>query len=159
MLISVMLLAIADPSPPRVEPAPLVINLLPPPCADANGEADVTVCAPTTPDFRIDPGVLAGQRALGPSAYDPGERKRSEAATAISCHDLPTKCQGSGVIPLLPAALKTIEAVALAAKGEDWREAFRTKPDEYQAYRAERRKSRVQVGVGLSAGAGSATRP
>jgi hypothetical protein len=155
MLVSALLIAMGEPAAAQPAPAPMVIDLMRPACPEDASEADVVVCAQRTPDYRIDPGVLASQRAREPQPSETTERQRSAMASATSCHDLPTKCQGSGVIPLLPAALKAIEAAALAVKGEDWREAFRTKPDEYQAYQAERRRSGVRVGVGVSAGAGS----
>lgn len=44
------------------------------------------------------------------------------------------------MIPLLPAAVKVATALVKAAKGEDWREAFRTKPDDYQLYEEERKE-------------------
>jgi hypothetical protein len=136
----------------RPQAAPVVVDLLPPSCPEQADDADVTVCASRTPDYRIDPGVLAGQRARDglPSRGD--DRERVEAALATSCHALPAKCQGSGIIPLLPVALKAIEAATLAIKGDDWGEAFRTKPDKYQAYQEQRRRPGVRVGVGVSAG-------
>lgn len=146
-------LAAAEP-PERV-----VIDLTPKPCTSEQADADVTVCARRPDDFRIDPGVLAGERALNAPPQD--LRTGQQKAIVRDCHAEWTKCQGSGVVPLLPAALKALQAAALAAKGEDWREAFRTKPDEYQAYRAEqeRRRPRVSVSVGASAREGSAQRP
>ena len=155
MLVSVLLIAMAEPAAAQPDPAPVVIDLMPPACPEHAGEADVTVCAQRAPDYRIDPSVLAGQRAREPQPPETTERQRSAMASATSCHELATKCQGSGIIPLLPVALKTIEAATLAVKGEDWREAFRTKQDEYQAYQAQRRRSGIKVGVGVSAGAGS----
>lgn len=46
-----------------------------------------------------------------------------------------------GMIPLLPAAVKVATAVVKAAKGEDWREAFRTKADDYQLYQEAKREA------------------
>lgn len=114
-------------------PAPLVINLMPPPCPEGEDDIDAVVCAKRIPDYRIDPDILAGERSR--HAPPISERGRKEAATAESCHNLPTKCQGSGVIPILPMAIKTIQAVTQAVKGEDWREPFQTGNDEYSAYR------------------------
>ena len=150
-----LLIAMADPATAPPTAAPMVIDLMPAACPDDASEADVTVCAQRTPDYRIDPGVLAGHRAREPQPPEPTERRRSELAAATSCHDLPSKCQGGGVIPLLSVALKTIDAATLAIKGEDWREAVRTGPDEYGAYQAQRRRSGVKIGVGVSAGAGA----
>jgi hypothetical protein len=154
MLATALLIAMAEPAAAQQSTAaPVVIDLMPLACPENASEADVTVCAQRTPGYRIDPSVLAGQRAREPQPPEATERGRSEMAAATSCHDLPSKCQGGGIIPLLPVALRTIEAATLAVKGEDWREAFRTKPDEYQAYQAQRRRSGIRVEV--SAGAGS----
>ncbi|MCW3796310.1 hypothetical protein OMW55_00600 [Sphingomonas sp. BN140010] len=146
-------LAVAEP------PAPVVINLLPPPCPERSAEADVTVCARRIPDYRIDPGVLAGVRAR--EALPTDTRTAQAEAVAGSCHDEPSKCQGGSVIPILPAAIKSVEAMVLAARGEDWRQPFRTKPDEYEQYRAAQAKARpkVSVSVGASARAGTERRP
>lgn len=124
-------------------PAPLVINLLPPPCPDKPSDVEVQVCAKRSPDYRIDPGVLAGQRAREGAPMS--EKERVKTVLATSCHDLPSKCQGGGTIPILPVVLKTVQAAALAIKGEDWRESFRTRPVEYEAYLAERERLRRQA--------------
>jgi len=150
-------------APPAEPPSPgrVVIDLTPKRCTDRTGQdqADVVVCAKRERPYRIDPNVLAGQRARDALPVD--TRTAQERAVEGSCHDQPSKCQGGGVIPILPAAIKTVEAVVLAVEGEDWRQPFRTKPDEYEAYRAtqERERSRVSVSVRASSAAGSGPHP
>jgi len=144
--------ATAAEPPPRV-----VIDLMPMPCPERSTGVEVTVCGRRTPDYRLDPGVLAGTRAR--EALPTDLRTAQGKAVEGSCHDQPSKCQGGGVIPVLAVASKTIEAVVLAVKGDDWREPFRTKPDEYEAYRAEQQRTRVSVSLGASAGTGAPPRP
>lgn len=119
------------------------------------GDADeIVVCGDRErrpAPYRIDPSVLAAERAREAPPVD--ARSPQQKAVAISCHDLPSKCQGSGVIPLLPVALKAAEAALLAAnKGEDWRSPFRTGPDEYQLHPQDKAKrARISIGLGASA--------
>jgi len=134
--------------PASAAPGPVVINLLPPPCPEKPSDADVLVCARPTPDYRIDPGILAAERSRQSAPMSEKQRVRNVAAT--SCHDLPTKCQGSGVIPVLPVVLKSVQAAILAVKGEEWRDAFRTQSGDYEAYKAEKARRRVRVGVSAS---------
>jgi hypothetical protein len=112
---------------------PLVIDLMPPACPDKPSDADVQVCAKRVPDFRIDPEILAGERAK--ESPPVSEKDRVKAVMAPDCQMLPTKCQGSGVVPIVPVVLKTVQALAKAAKGEDWREPFRTGTDDYSVYK------------------------
>jgi hypothetical protein len=48
-------------------------------------------------------------------------------------------------------ALTGLRAAELAADGDDWREAFRTRPDEYRAYEAARAK-KGGISIGIVAG-------
>jgi len=117
----------------------------------AGSDVEIVVCGQKgTTAYRIDPAVLSAARSR--DAVPEDSRSPQQKADVHSCHDEPSKCQGSGVIPLLPAALKIAQAALLAVEGEDWREPFRTKADEYQLYRQGKAKQkRVSIGVSASA--------
>lgn len=158
MLAMVVLSALAGaPAAAAEPPQRIVIDLMPKRCPDQGTGADVVVCGEREQPYRIDPDVLAGERAREALPVD--TRTAQEKAVVGSCHDTPAKCQGGGIIPVLPAALKTIEAVVLAVKGEDWRQPFRSKPDDYEAYKAAQGERRAKVSVSLDAGASSGRRP
>ena len=119
----------------------------------AGGKADcksddpntVIVCGRSQQRFRIDPTVLAATRraeALPPKAP-------LDATGAQPCTG--SQCGGGDFVPLIPMALKALKAAELAIEGDDWREAFRTRPDQYQAYQAEQAK-RGKVSVSVTAG-------
>ena len=105
----------------------------------------VVVCGRSQQRFRIDPNVLAATRraeALPPKAP-------LDATGAQPCTG--SQCGGGDFVPLIPMALKALKATELAIEGDDWREAFRTRPDQYQAYRAEQAK-KGKVSVSVTAG-------
>jgi hypothetical protein len=55
------------------------------------------------------------------------------------------------MIPLLEPALRVADAVAKAVQGEDWREAFRNGPSDYERYQqAKQKRSRISVGVSVT---------
>jgi hypothetical protein len=102
----------------------------------------VVVCGRSQQRFRIDPGVLAGIRA----AETPPPKPPLDATSGQPCTG--SQCGGGNYAPLVGMALKALKAAELAANGDDWKEAFRTRPDQYQAYRAEQtKKPGVSVGV------------
>ena len=131
---------------------PLRIDILARPCRD-DGQADVTVCARPRDDFRIDPDVLAGQRAREALPVD--TRSAQQRSQVADCTKELTACQGGGVIPVLPGIVRAVTAGVLAAKGEDWRQAFRDRPDEYQAYQSQRAQRKARIRIGVSAGNGA----
>lgn len=105
----------------------------------------VVICGRSQQQFRIDPTVLAATRraeALPPKAP-------LDATGAQPCTG--SQCGGGDFVPLIPMALKALKAAELAIEGDDWREAFRTRPDQYQAYRAEQAK-KGKVSVSVTAG-------
>jgi len=107
--------------------------------------AEVVVCGRSQQLYRIDPQVLAATRAaeaLPPKAAL--DASRDSSCTGPNC--------GGGTIPLVGMALAVLKAAELAAKGDDWREAFRTHPDQYQLYQQSKaaKKARVSVGVGAA---------
>jgi hypothetical protein len=102
----------------------------------------VLVCGRSQQRFRIDPAVLAATRAA--EAVPP--KAALDANSAQTCTG--SDCGGGNYVPLIGMALTALKAAELAADGDDWRDAFRTRPDQYQAYRAEQSKKRgISVGV------------
>jgi hypothetical protein len=92
--------------------------------------SEVVVCGRRGPSpYRIDPTVLRVMR----------ERERAEntpssgRAPVQDCTVGPRGCDNS-VIPISTIGIVTAQAIIKAIKGEDWRDPFRTKPDEYQQY-------------------------
>lgn len=118
---------------------------------DRSNPAEVVVCGRSTSRYRIDPGVLATERMAdakppkGPITLEP------EQAPCVG-----SKCSDAHAdfIPLVGMALIAARAAELAAQGDDWREAFRTRPDAYQAYEDAKAKQskKPHVTIGVSAG-------
>ena len=114
------------------------------PACKSDDPATVVVCGKAQQRFRIDPAVLAATRA----AETPPPKPPLDATSGQPCTG--SQCGGGSYVPLIGMALVGLKAAELAAEGEDWREAFRTRPDQYQAYKAEKaRKGGVSVGVGI----------
>src|SRR4051794_15217628 len=107
--------------------------------------AEVVVCGRSQQRFRIDPLVLAATRAA--EAVPP--KPTLDATAPAPCTG--SQCGGGSYVPLIPMALKALKAAELAANGDDWREAFRTKPDQYEAYQADKAK-RARISVGVTSG-------
>jgi hypothetical protein len=110
-------------------------------------EADVIVCGKRTDLYRIDPNVLVADREL--TAPPPDTRNGLREITAKSCHDELTKCSGDQVLPLLPMVSKAAQVATLALKGEDWKEALRTRPDPYAVYTRSKQRQRAKVSIGM----------
>lgn len=130
------------------EPQPSLSQLLsqrtvqsPEPGCTSNDPAEVVVCGRSQQRYRIDPDVLEATR----SAEAPPPKPVLDATKANAC--VGPDC-GGGTIPLVAMALTAIKAAELAAEGHDWREAFRTHPDQYRAYQ----ESKGQISVGVVAG-------
>ena len=107
--------------------------------------AEVIVCGHSNRRYRIDPTVLAATRAaeaLPPKP--PVSATAAEPCTGPNC--------GGGTIPLVGMALTALKAAELAADGDDWRDALRTHPDQYQVYEQKKNESKARVSFGLSAG-------
>lgn len=108
----------------------------------ADDPKTVVVCGRSQQRFRIDPAVLAATRAA--EAVPP--KPALDATSGQPCTG--SQCGGGSYVPLIGMALTALKAAELAADGDDWRDAFRNRPDQYQAYRAEQsKKRRVSVGV------------
>jgi len=111
----------------------------------SNDPAEVVVCGRSQQRYRIDPQVLAATRAAEALPPKPAlDASRDSSCTGPNC--------GGGTIPLVGMALAALKAAELAAQGDDWREAFRTHPDQYQLYEQSKasKKARVSIGVGAA---------
>ena len=109
---------------------------------------EVLVCGKPAQPYRIDPAVLESQRAV---EAPPPKPMLTDGAPGYDCVG-PQHC-GGGTLPLVAVALTAVKAAALAANGDDWRDAFRTHPDGYQAYedaKAKRPKVHIGFGVGVA---------
>lgn len=131
-------------------PAPLAIK--PGDCPRSSPD-EVLVCGRKTERYRIDPLVLQAEREHDALPAKPP--LTADAAPAGGCiGGTGTGCSGGGVIPLVGMAEVAVKAVALAASGDDWRDAIRTRQDEYRLYEQEQarkdeaRKPRVGLSVG-----------
>jgi hypothetical protein len=106
----------------------------------------VVVCGRSQNQYRIDPTVLEATREADALPIKP----KLDATTSSAC--IGPNC-GGGMIPLVGMALTAVKAAVLASEGDDWREAFRTHPDQYRAYEdAKARTSRISIGVVASSG-------
>jgi hypothetical protein len=110
---------------------------------------EVLVCGDRGPSpYRLDPTVLQADRAKE-AASNP-VRVEDRSGNANLCGTVRDEC-GGGMIPILGPALRVADAVVKAAEGEDWREAFRNGPSDYQRYQeAKRKKPSISVGVSVT---------
>jgi hypothetical protein len=121
-------------------------------CRGDAASAEIVVCGPGPSRYRIDPDVLAASRVREAPPLRPELSADAAAPASAGCIG-PMACQGD-FVPLVGMALAAARAVALAANGDDWREALRTRPDEYRLYqerqdrRARERRVRLEVGLG-----------
>ena len=112
------------------------------PSCTSRDATEVVVCGRSQQRYRIDPDVLAATRA----AEAPAPKPPLDATSGNPC--VGPDC-GGGTIPLVGIALTALKAAELAAQGDDWRDAFRMPPDQYQAY--QQSKSR-KIDIGITAG-------
>ncbi len=104
----------------------------------SDNSADILVCGRPADRYRIDPAVLEAIRQREAAPAKPP--LSPDTAPDTSCVG-PQHC-GDEVIPLVGMALVVAKAAALAANGDDWREALRTHEDEYRLYQqSEARKT------------------
>ena len=118
----------------------------------AGAPGDVVVCGDRgdrgPSPYRLDPTVLDAERAKAGSTNP--ARVQDRSANANLCGTVGDEC-GGGMIPILGPALRVADAVVKAVQGEDWREAFRNGPSDYERYEeAKRKKSSIIVGVSVS---------
>lgn len=152
-----LLIAFAAPMPAwaqRVPPPPASVSG-PSKDSDRQHPADkckssdsqtVVVCGRSSSSYRIDPAVLAATRAAEAAPAKPA----LDATGNPPC--IGPNC-GGATLPLVGMALAGLKAVELAAEGEDWREAFRTRPDQYRLYQEKAKGAKkAKITVGISAG-------
>lgn len=116
-------------------------------CAKGDGK-EVVVCGRSSQRFRIDPDVLDASRARNAVPAKPPVS--AEASPSSGCVG-PNAC-GGDYLPVVGMALTALKAAELAVEGEDWRDAFRTKPDEYRLYQqSQDKKASGHVSIGIVA--------
>lgn len=143
--IAVLGIAAAQSAPP----GPRVDLSTPNSQCKAGAPGDVVVCGDRGPSpYRLDPTVLDAGRAKERSTNP--VRVQDRSASANLCGTVRDEC-GGGMIPILGPALRVADAVVKAVQGEDWREAFRNGPNDYERYeQAKRKKSGITLGVSVS---------
>lgn len=119
------------------------------PKCDSDDPQAVVVCGRSQKPYRIDPDVLAATRA----AEAPPPKPPVGSAPPEQCTG--PNCGGGSYVPLVGMALTALKAVELAAQGEDWRNAFRTRPDQYRLYQEEQAKRSTKGGISIGVTAGN----
>ncbi|HEV2596535.1 MAG TPA: hypothetical protein VGU01_15195 [Sphingomicrobium sp.] len=122
---------------------------LPNTTARENGECDtpdarhIVVCAQRPQGYRLDPSVIEANREADVNHRSAGSR--TPAAQSV-CSSQPMGCgEGLGSLDLVNVAIVAGTIAVKAAKGEDWKKAFRVGgPDEYQLYQAAKRKREAE---------------
>ena len=129
---------------PVASPAPeLSTSTDQPTSCKSTDSSEVVVCGRSEQRYRIDPSVLAATRAT--EALPPKPPITGDVPEA-GC--VGPNCGGGSYVPLVGMALTALKAAELAADGNDWREAFRTRPDEYRAYQsAKATKGGISIGI------------
>lgn len=124
-------------------------------CKPGNG-SEVVVCGERERSpYRIDPVSLDVMRQK--EALEHPDRVATREPAPEACGTVRNECSG-GTIPLLEPALRVATAAVMAAKGEDWRQAFRNGPSDYELYQqAKRKRSKVSIGVTASNRAANAS--
>lgn len=150
-----LLIAVAE-LPAIAAAPPAVVSVAIEPCKSASGD-EILVCGERDKRgedrFRIDANVLAADRAKNALPPKPPADATADASTTGNSCVGPNACN-EGVIPLVGMALAVAKAAALAAKGEDWRDAIRTHEDEYRLYKEaeERRRKDRGIKIGITVG-------
>jgi hypothetical protein len=88
--------------------------------------------------YRLDATVLDSERLKEAAANNPS-RVRDRSGSPNLCGTGRNEC-GGGTIPLLQPALRVADAVVKAVEGDDWREAFRNGPSDYERYTQAKQK-------------------
>jgi hypothetical protein len=144
-------------------PAAALSQAGPPPTApmDLHTQPPAMECVPTGADHEV---IVCGNRQRSP--YRPDEavvdaerskeagsnpaRVQDRSGNPDLCGTVRNECSG-GTIPLLEPALRVATAIVDAAEGDDWRQAFRNGPSDYDRYRDAKPK-RGKISIGITAG-------
>ena len=96
------------------------------------GANDIVICAKRSHGYRPDLDVIEAKR----TSQAPRRPQRSaHPSPPPNCATVgPEGCTGTPTVDLVRGAAVLATAAAKAVSHEDWRSAFRTKPDEYQLY-------------------------
>lgn len=117
-------------------------------CKPGTGD-EVVVCGERERSpYRIDPVSLDVMRQK--EALEHPDRLATREPPPEACGTVRNECSG-GTIPLLEPALRVATAAVMAAKGEDWRQAFKNGPSDYELYQQSKRKH-SKVSIGITAG-------
>jgi len=148
--------AATAPPPKKAEPAPAE------PCPTLRPTVEnpeIIVCVTRPEGYRLDPDVVAAERAKKANK----KLKGPERMVDRSCATVgPMGCRGGGGINLLAAAMTAAEMARRAAKGENVGEMFITdpQPDEYQLYlQAKREREARDAAAKALAASPAATKP
>lgn len=122
-------------------------------CAAAT-DKEVVVCGSRERSpYRLDETVVDAERSKDAANNPRVVQDRSGGAEP--CGTVRNEC-GGGMIPLLGPALRVATAIVDAAKGEDWKQAFRNGPTDYERYQdAKRKRAKGGISVGISVGTGN----
>jgi len=144
------MLAIAAPAAAQEAPPPKLDLETQSKDCEAAEPGEVVVCGERGGDkYRLDPDVLHVIRKAEEAANPP--RPPAQIAESDPCKVGPNGCPGEGALPLLAIAMKAVEVAVTAAKGEDWREPLRTRPDQYRLYRESKEKrEKPKISIELS---------
>ncbi len=145
--------ASAQAAPPAERPLDLHTHSDPAGCGTAS-RGEVVVCGSRKRSpYRPDQTILDADNSKRAAANPPRVQDRSGEANL--CGTVRNEC-GGGTIPLLEPALRVATALVDAVKGDDWREAFRNGPSDYDRYQeAKRKRARGRISLGISAGNGN----
>jgi hypothetical protein len=123
----------AVPATAAAQPSGSQLNLARETGCRALTPGEVVVCGERgASPYRIDPTILEAMRQKERAANPPRPPERS--AGAETCAVGPQACPGEGAVDFVRPAMLIVAAAVKALQGEDWREPFRTKPDDYQVY-------------------------
>lgn len=119
-------------SPPRLDLSGTTVGCRP------EAPNDVIVCRQRgTNLYRIDPTVLKATRVKELAENPP--RPTDPSVVAESCAVGPIVCPGAGSVDFIGPLILLTKSLVNAAQGKDWREPFRTKPDDYQLHEQAKR--------------------
>ena len=120
----------------------------------AGTDKEVVVCGTRERSpYRLDETVLEAERSK--EAANNPRVVQDRSGGPEPCGTVRNEC-GGGAIPLLGPALRVATAIVDAANGDDWKQAFRNGPSDYERYEeAKRKRAKGGISVGISVGTGN----